>query len=136
MVMSSGKSIMALKPLAPGMVGRPRLRVRPQEMVQDVQQGQHMLPFEAQLGSPNIIDDHVANRLASAFLREEVCGHRRGSNSRQVFVFGDGEHLLFGQAAQRDAIFKRDHVLGRRPGLRRSEVGSATSFDLRRLRLV
>jgi hypothetical protein len=53
-----------------------------------------------------------------------------------VFVFGDGEHLLFGQAAQRDAIFKRDHVLGRRPQLRRSEVGSATSFDLRRLRLV
>jgi len=64
------------------MVGRPRLRVRPQEMVQDVQQGQHVLPIEAQLGSPNIIDDHVSNRLASAFLREEVCGQRRGGHSR------------------------------------------------------
>src|SRR4029453_9683025 len=38
MVMSSGKSIIALEPLAPGMVGRPRLRVRPQEMVQEGKQ--------------------------------------------------------------------------------------------------
>jgi hypothetical protein len=108
---------MALEPLAPGMVGRPRLGVRPQEMVQDVQQGKHMRPVAAQLGSPNIIDDHVSNRLASAFLREEVCGQRRGSNSRKVFVFGNGEYLLFGQTAQRDAIFKCDHVLGRSPWL-------------------
>ena len=45
--------------LAPGMVRWPGLRVRLEEMVQDMQQGQHMLPVAAELGLPNIVDNHV-----------------------------------------------------------------------------
>jgi hypothetical protein len=30
-----------------------------------------------------------------------------------VFVFGNGEHLLFGQAAEGDAILQRNHVRAR-----------------------
>jgi hypothetical protein len=45
-------------------------------MVEDVQQGQHMRPVAAQLGLPNIIDDHVSNLFASALLRQKV--HSQG----------------------------------------------------------
>jgi hypothetical protein len=36
-----------------------------------------------------------------------------------VFVLGDGEHLLFGQAAQTNAILKRDHIRGPQPAKRK-----------------
>jgi hypothetical protein len=34
-------------------------------MVQDVQQGQHVLLVVPELGAPNIVDDHVADFLAA-----------------------------------------------------------------------
>ena len=49
-------------------------------MVQDVQQGQHMVPVAAQLSLPNIIDDHVSNLFASALLRQKVHSECRGSD--------------------------------------------------------
>jgi hypothetical protein len=102
-----------LEPLAPGMVRWPGLRVRLEEMVQDMQQGQHMLPVAAELGLPNIVDNHVPDLFASVVLGQKVLGERRCDYFREVFVFGNGEHLLFGQAAEGDAIFQRNHVRAR-----------------------
>jgi hypothetical protein len=85
---------MTLEPVAPGMVGRTRLRVRPQEMVQDVQQGQHMRPIAAQLGLPNIIHDYVSNLFASALCDIMYIASPMEAISGR-FVLGNGEYLLF-----------------------------------------
>ena len=47
------------------MVKRPRLGVRLEEMVQDMQQRQHMLLVVAELGLPNIVDDDIPDAFAA-----------------------------------------------------------------------
>ena len=84
--------------------------VRLEEVVEDVQQGQHMLPVAAELCLPDIIDNHVPDIFGSVLLAQKVVSQSRCRDFGQVFVFGDGKHLFFGQAAERDAIFQRDHV--------------------------
>jgi hypothetical protein len=79
-------------------------------MVQDMQQGQNMLLVAIKLGLPNIIDDHVPDFFAAVFVRQKVLSERCCSDFGQVFMLGDGEHLLFSQAAEPNAILKRDHV--------------------------
>ena len=100
-------------PPAPGMVRWSGFRVRLEEMVQDMQQGQHMLPVAAKLGLPNIVNYHVPYLFASVVLGQKILGERRCGDFGEVFVFGNGEHLLFGQAAEVDAILKRNHVRAR-----------------------
>jgi hypothetical protein len=95
------------------MVKRSSLRVRFQEMVQDMQQGQHMLLVAAELGLPNILDNHVTDSFAAMVAGQKVLSERCRSDFGEVFVLCDGEHLLFRQAAEPNAVFKRDHV---RPG--------------------
>jgi hypothetical protein len=79
-------------------------------MVQDVQQGQHMLLVAAELGSPNILDDHVPDSLAAMIAGQKVLSECRCGDFGEVLVLGDGKHLLFRQAAEPNAVFKRDHV--------------------------
>jgi hypothetical protein len=79
-------------------------------MVKDVQQGQRMLLVAAELGLPKIIDNHVPDFFAAMLVGQKVLSECCCSDFGQVFVLGDGEHLLFGQAAEPDAILKRDHV--------------------------
>ena len=100
-------------PPAPGMVRWSGFRVRLEEMVQDMQQGQHMLPVAAKLGLPNIVNYHVPYLFASVVLGQKILGERRCGDFGEVFVLGNGEHLLFGQAAEVDAILKRNHVRAR-----------------------
>ena len=69
-----------------------------EEMVKDVQQGQDMLLVAASLGLPNIIDNHVSNFFAAVLMRQEVLNECCCSDCGKVFVLGNGEHLLFGQA--------------------------------------
>jgi hypothetical protein len=79
-------------------------------MVQDMKQSYDMLLVTFyKLGLSNIVDDHVPNLLAAALLGQEVLRHGCCSYFWDVFMFSDGEHLFFGQAAQPDAVFKRDH---------------------------
>ena len=78
--------------------------------MQDMQQGQHMFFVAAELGLPKIVDDHVPNFFAAVLVGQKVLSECCCSDLGQVFVLGDGEHLLFGQAAEPDAILKRDHV--------------------------
>jgi len=68
-----------------------------QEMVQDMQQGQHMLlvAFD-ELGLPNIIDNHVQNFFTAVFLGQEVSSECCCGDFGEVFVLCDGKHLLFG----------------------------------------
>ena len=84
--------------------------VRLEEMVQDLQQRQHMLLVAAVLRLPDIIDNHVPDFFGSVLLAQKIVSQSRCRDFGQVFVFGDGKDLFFGQAAERDAIFQRDHV--------------------------
>ena len=105
---SSAESIMS-RPLAPGMLRRSSFRVRLEEVMEHMQQGERMVPVAALLALPNIIDDHVPDLLSRALLAQKTCERRR-SDFRKVLVLGDGEYLLFGQTAQGDAVIERDHV--------------------------
>lgn len=98
---------------APGMVRWLAFGVRLEEVVQDVQQGQHMLPVATELCLPDITDNHVPDFFAPVLLAQKVASQSRRRDFGQVFVLGDGKHLFFGQAAERDAIFQRDHVRAR-----------------------
>jgi hypothetical protein len=76
------------------------LGVRLQEMVQDMQQGHHMLLVASdELGLPNIVDNHVQNFFTAVLLGQEVFSECCCSDFGEVFVLCDGKHLLFGQAA-------------------------------------
>jgi len=98
-----------LEPLAPGILRRSIFRVRLEEVMEHMQQSERMFPIAALLSLPNIIDDHVPDLLSRALLAEKTCERRRG-DLRKVLVLGNGEYLLFRQAAQRDAVIERDHV--------------------------
>ena len=84
--------------LAPGMLKRSSFRVRFEEVMEHMQQGERMFPVAALLSLPNIIDDHVPDLLSRVLLAEKTC-ERRGSDLRKALVLGDGEYLFFGQAA-------------------------------------
>ena len=88
------------EPLAPRMVRWSGLGMRLQEMVQDMQQGHHMLPVASgELGLPNIVDNHVQHFFTAVFLGQEVRSECCCSDFGEVFVLRNGKHLLFGQAA-------------------------------------
>lgn len=79
--------------------------------MKDVQQSQNMSFIPAiELRLANIIDNHVTYFFAAMFEGQEVLSECRCSDFRQVFMLCDSKHLLFSQATQSDAIFKRDHV--------------------------
>jgi hypothetical protein len=65
----------------------------------------------AKLGLPNIVNYHVPDLFASVVLGQKILGERRCGDFGEVFVLGNGEHLLFGQAAESDAVFQRNHDL-------------------------
>jgi hypothetical protein len=92
------------------MVKRVGFRVRLEEMVQDMQRGQHMFPVAAKLGLPNIVNYHVPDLFAFVVLGQKILGERRCGDFGEVFALSNGEHLLFGQAAEGNAILKRNYV--------------------------
>ena len=79
------------------MLRGPSFGMRLQEMVQDMQQGQHMLlvAFD-ELGLPNIINNHVQDFLTAVFLGQEVRSECCCGDFGEVFVLCDGKHFLFG----------------------------------------
>jgi hypothetical protein len=68
-----------------------------------------MLLVTIPLGLPNIINDNVSDFFAAMFLGQKVLSKCGCSDFGKVLVLRNGEHFLFGQAAQSDAIFKRNH---------------------------
>ena len=86
-----------------------RFRVLSEKMVQDMKEGQDMLPIAPELCFSNIIDNHIADFFGSILLRKKVTRESRCCYFRYVLVFDDGEHLLLGQATKLDTIFHRDH---------------------------
>ena len=64
----------------------------------------------------NVASDWLRGRtalFASVVLGQKILGERRCGDFGEVFVLGNGEHLLFGQAAEVDAILQRNHVRAR-----------------------
>ena len=88
-----------------------------------------MLLVAAELDLPNIVDNHVSDFFAAMLLGQEVVSKCCCSDFGQVFVLGDGEHLIFGQAAQSNAILKRDQV---RPPAQTGVLFSPRREQLRR----
>ena len=80
-----------------------------EKMVKDVEQGQHMLSIATELSVPDIIDNHVPDFIDTVLLAYQIAGKSYSGNFWQMFMFRDGKNLLLGQAAERDAVFKRDH---------------------------
>jgi hypothetical protein len=66
-------------------------------MVQDMEQIQNMLFSAAELGLPNILDNHVPDPFAAVVAGQKVLSECRCSDFGEVLVLGDGEHFLFGQ---------------------------------------
>ena len=95
--------------LAPGMLRWLGLSMGFQEMVKHMQQGQDMLLRTNSLGLPNIIDDHIPDFFGAMLLGQNVLSERCCSYFGNVLVLCNSEHLLFGQATQSDAVFKRNH---------------------------
>ena len=91
------------------MLRRLGLSMGSQEMVKHMQQRRDMLPIAASLGLPNIIDDHVQDFFGTMLLRQNVLSERCCSYFGKVLVLCNGEHLLFTQPTQSDAVFKRNH---------------------------
>ena len=68
-------------------------------MVQYMQQVQDMFLVAADLGFSNIVNDHVPDFFAAGLFGQKVLSECCCSDFREVFVLGDSEYLLFGQAA-------------------------------------
>lgn len=98
-----------LKDPMPGMLLGRRLGMGSEEVMQDMQQGPDMFGVVAVLGLPDVIGDHPADRLRALVLMREILGVGDRRHFRQVFMLGDGKHLLFGEVTEAKAIFKRNH---------------------------
>lgn len=83
--------------------------VRLQEMVQHVQESQHVIAVAAGLARAHVVDDHVPDLVAAMLLAGQVLGKGRGRDLGDVLVLGDGEHFLFGEATEGQAVLERDH---------------------------
>ena len=73
-------------------------------MMQNMQQGQYAFFVAAELSLPKIVDNHIPNFFAAVLAGQKVLSECCSSDFGQVFVLGNREHLLFGQAAEPDAI--------------------------------
>jgi len=91
------------------MLFRCGLRMRPQEMMQDVQEGLDMGAVVARLRAANVIDNHAADFLRARILFQKILtvGNRR--HFGKMFVLGNGKNLFLGQIAETEAVFHGDH---------------------------
>jgi hypothetical protein len=78
-------------------------------MMQDVQQLQHAPLIAALLRGADVLNDHIAYFFFAALLMHEALRQGGSRHRRQMLMLGDGEDLLFGQAAKRNAIVERNH---------------------------
>jgi hypothetical protein len=86
------------------MLLRARVGMRFQKVMQHVQECQNVRLVAAPLRRPDVVHDHVADSFGAVLVLQEILGERGSSDFRQVLVLGDGEDLVLGQAAERDAI--------------------------------
>src|ERR1700751_380241 len=78
---------------APGMVRWTSLGMRLQEMMQNVQQHQHLrLIALDELGLANIVDDYIPNFFAPMLLRQQILSKRSRNDLGKMLVLGDCEH--------------------------------------------
>jgi hypothetical protein len=82
------------------------LGMRLQEMVQNVQQNQHLLLVTRdELRLANVIDDYIPNFFAPMLLRQQVLSECSRNDFGKMLVLSDREHLLFSQPTEAHAIF-------------------------------
>jgi hypothetical protein len=67
--------------------------MRLQEMVQNVQQHQHLLLVTlGELGLANVIDDYIPNFFAPVLLRQQILSKRSRNDFGKMLVLSDREH--------------------------------------------
>jgi hypothetical protein len=80
--------------------------MRLQEMMQNVQQHQHLLFVTLdELGLANVIDDHIPNSFAPMLLRQQILSECSRNDLGKMLGLSDREHLLFSQPTESNAIF-------------------------------
>jgi hypothetical protein len=110
-------------------------------MVKHMEKDQDMFFVSTLLSGANILDDHVSDSLQAMLFMRKIGGQCGSSDLREMLMFRDGEHFLFGQAAKGYAVLKGDHerIHSMRPHNRRSvtttgaPLGEVESGDDRRV---
>ncbi len=72
-----------------------------------------MLFVVTRLADADIANNHVADSFGTVLLVHKVAGECGCSDLGQMLVFGDGEHLLLGQAAKSYTVLQSNHVPSR-----------------------
>lgn len=88
----------------------PGLWMRSQKMVKHVEKGQNMLLDVTRLARADVINDHVTDFFCAVLLVRQILSKRGSSDLGHMLVLGDGEHLLFSEAAKGHAILKGNHA--------------------------
>ncbi len=96
---------------APRTVGWDHVVVLLEEVVQHVQEPQDVLTVAKILGSPDTVDNHVPDFFAAVLYAQHGTGKAGRHDFGNALVFRDHKHHFLGQAAERNAIFPRNHSL-------------------------
>jgi len=88
----------------------PGLWMRSKKMVEHVEKGQNMFLVVTCLGGANITNDHVTDFFRAVLLVCKIRSKRGSSDLRHMLILGDGEHLLFSEAAKGHAVLKGNHA--------------------------
>jgi len=80
------------------------------EMMQDVQQGTDVIAITTGLCFANVVDDHLAHSLETSLFVDEILSVSCGNYLWNMFMLGNRQNLLFGEATHPNAVFKRNHA--------------------------
>jgi hypothetical protein len=88
----------------------PGLWMRSQKMVKHVEKGQNMLLVVTRLARADVINDHVTDFFCAVLLVRQILSKRGSSDLGHMLVLGDGEHLLFREAAKGHSVLRGHHI--------------------------
>jgi hypothetical protein len=100
-------------------------------MVKHMEEDHDVIFVSTLLSSANILDNHVSDYFQAMLFMHKVGGKCGSSDLREMLMFRDGEHFLFGQAAKGYAVLKGDHerMHSMRPHNRRSVTTTGAPLD-------
>jgi hypothetical protein len=106
----SERDLLGSTDATPGMLLGRGFRMAANEMMQDMQQGTDMIAIILGLCFANVVDDHLAHGLETMLPIDEILRVGRRNYLRDMFMLGNRQHLLFGEATHANAVFERNHA--------------------------
>lgn len=95
---------------APWVHRRSSLGVAMQEMVEHVEEFEDMRLVSTSLGCPNVVNDHVADRIQPFLGIRQIAGEASGNDLGHMLVLGNCQDFLLTQAAHPDAVLQTNHL--------------------------